>query len=87
LVHRPLFNEQHTRCFGLNELLLNGSYTYQNDASFYVAVIYSGDGVITCNGRAYDYTQGDEIFISAAISEITFTSKSSSKILLCYPPS
>lgn len=84
---RTLFNEKHTHCFGLNELLLDGSYTYKNDSSFYVAVIYSGDGVINCNGKTYEYTQGDEIFISAAISEITFTSKHSSKILLCYPPS
>ena len=84
---KTLFNEKHTNCFGLNELLLDGSYTYKNDSSFYVAVIYSGDGVINCNGKEYDYTQGDEIFISAAISEVTFTSKSSSKILLCYPPS
>jgi len=31
---RTLFNEKHTNCFGLNELLLEGSYTYRNDASF-----------------------------------------------------
>lgn len=83
---RTLFNEKHTNCFGLNELLLEGSYTYRNNASFYVAVVYSGEGVINCNGKEYEYTQGDEIFISAAISEITFTSNSPSKILLCYPP-
>ena len=84
---KTLFNKKHTNCFGLNELLLEGSYTIPNNESFYVAVIYSGDGVMVCNGKEYEYTQGDEIFISAAISEITFTSKSSSKILLCYPPS
>ncbi|WP_407556334.1 type I phosphomannose isomerase catalytic subunit [Winogradskyella sp. 4-2091] len=83
---RTLFNKKHTDCFGLNELLLDGNYTMQGNASFYVAVIYSGDGIITCNGKDYDYKQGDEIFISAAISEITFKSKSASKILLCYPP-
>ena len=84
---KTLFNEKHTNCFGLNELLLDGSYTIQGNACFYVAVIYSGDGMMTCNGKTYEYTQGDEIFISAAISEITFSSKSASKILLCYPPS
>jgi mannose-6-phosphate isomerase len=68
-------------------LLLDGNYTIQSNSCCYVAVIYSGDGVMTCNGTTYEYTQGDEIFISAAISEITFTSKNSSKILLCYPPS
>jgi len=68
-------------------LLLDGSYTIQAGSSFYVAVIYSGAGSMTCNGKEYTYTQGDEIFISAAISEITFTSASPSKILLCYPPS
>jgi len=83
---RTLFNEKHTHCFGLSELLLDGSFTYKNQTSFYVVVIYSGDGVISCNGKEYDYTQGDEIFISAAISEITFTATNSSKILLCYPP-
>ncbi len=83
---RTVFNQKHTYCFGLNELLLDGSFTYKNETSFYVAVIYSGEGVINCNGKEYEYAQGDEIFISAAISEITFTSSDSSKILLCYPP-
>lgn len=83
---KTLFNEKHTSCFGLNELLLNGSFTYKNEASFYVVVVYSGDGILSCNGKNYNYTQGDEIFISAAISEVTFTSESSSKILFCYPP-
>jgi len=84
---RTLFNTKHTNCFGLSELLLNGSHTIKNNSSFYVAVIYSGDGIMMCNSNEYEYTQGDEIFISAAIPEITFTSKSPSKILLCYPPS
>ena len=83
---RTLFNEKHTNCFGLNELLLDGSYGIKGNGSFFAAVIYSGDGTMSCNGKEYDYKQGDEIFLSAAISEITFTSKSPSKILLCYPP-
>ncbi|MBU2997524.1 class I mannose-6-phosphate isomerase [Cellulophaga baltica] len=83
---RTLFNKKHTNCFGLNELLLNGKHTVKSGASFYVAVIYSGDGVLICEGKEYEYTQGDEIFISAAISEITYVSKTESKILLCYPP-
>jgi len=83
---KTVFNEKHTNCFGLNELLIDGSYTIKGNHCFYVAVIYSGDGIISCNGKEYSYTQGDELFISAAILEITFTSKSASKILLCYPP-
>ncbi len=83
---RTLFNEKHTNCFGLNELLLDGSYSIKSNGVFYVAVIYSGDGFMICNGKEYEYQKGDEIFISAAISEITFTSNSNSKILLCYPP-
>lgn len=83
---RTLFNKKHTNCFGLSELLLSGSHTIKGNASFYVAVIYFGNGTMMCNGIEYDYSQGDEIFISAAISEITFVSKIASKILLCYPP-
>jgi len=83
---RTLFNKKHTNCFGLNELLLNGNYTMNGNSRFYVEVIYSGEGTISCNGTDYEYSQGDEIFISAAISEITYKSKSASKILLCYPP-
>ena len=64
---KTLFNEKHTNCFGLNELLLDGSHTIQGNSSFYAAVIYSGDGTMICNGNEYEYTQGDEIFISAAI--------------------
>ena len=84
---KTLFNETHTNCFGLSELLLDGNYSIKNNACFYVAVIYSGEGTMGCNGKEYEYAQGDEIFISAAISEITFSSISPSKILLCYPPS
>jgi len=83
---KTLFNEKHTNCFGLNELLLNGSYTIKGNSCFYVAVIYSGEGTIHCNGGRYEYRQGDELFISAVISEITLTSNEQSKILLCYPP-
>ncbi len=84
---RTLFNERHTNCFGLNELLLDGSYSVKGNGSFYAAVIYSGEGVMHCNGKEYMYKQGDEIFISAAIEDIEFTAKIPSKILLCYPPS
>lgn len=84
---RTLFNKKHTRCFGLNELLLNGEHTIKGNSCFYVAVIYSGEGVMVCNGQEYKFKQGDEIFISAAISEITFKSEMQTKVLLCYPPS
>lgn len=84
---RTLFNEKHTNCFGLSELILDGSHTLHNNGGFYVAVIYRGEGTITCHGKDYNYAQGDEIFISAAIPELTFSSASPSKILICYPPS
>lgn len=84
---KTLFNEKHTHCFGLNELLLDGSYTLKGTTSFYVVVIYTGSGTIHCNGKEYPYTQGDELFISAAISSISLSSTTASKILLCYPPS
>lgn len=83
---KTLFNEKHTNCFGLSELLLDGSHKIMGNSSFYVAVVYSGDGVMHCNGNTYSYKQGDEIFISAAISEIVFESSNPSKLLLCYPP-
>jgi mannose-6-phosphate isomerase len=83
---RSIFNETHTDCFGLKELDLNGEFTMKGNDTFYVAVVYSGEGTILCNGEEYSFEQGDEIFLSAAIDEITFKSKMDSKILLCYPP-
>ena len=83
---KTIFNKKHTNCFGLNELVLKGSYTIKGNARFYVAVIYFGEGIMICNNKEYTYNQGDEIFVSAAISEINFISKNESKILLCYPP-
>lgn len=82
-----IFNNTHTDCFGLEELYLNGNYNLKGNGTFYAAVIYSGEGVITCKGKDYAFRQGDEFFISAAIDEIKFNSKVNSKILLCYPPS
>ena len=83
---RSIFNEKHTNCFGLSELDLNGEYTLKQNGSFFVAVVYSGQGVIICGDKEYSFTQGDEIFLSAAINAITFKSQIESKILLCYPP-
>ena len=84
---KSIFNKTHTNCFGLKELDLNGAYTIKGNGGFYVAVIYSGEGVMICNDKEYDFKQGDEIFISAAIDEITFKPNLKSRILLCYPPS
>lgn len=83
---KTLFNSLHTSCFGLNELLLEGRYTHKEKDCFYVAVIYSGEGIIHCNEKEYPYSQGDEIFISAALREITYEATTASKILICYPP-
>ena len=83
---RTLFNETHTSCFGLSELLLDGNYTIKRGKAVYVAVIYSGEGIMHCNGKSYSYAQGDEIFISAGIESVKLTSSSPSKILICYPP-
>ena len=83
---KTLFNKKHTNCFGLNELELDGAYEIKGNGGLYVAVIYSGAGIISCNGETYEYTQGDEIFLSAAIDKVAFKSNVASKILLCYPP-
>lgn len=83
---KSIFNETHTDCFGLEELDLNGEHVIKSNEAFRVAVIYSGEGTMVCNDKLYDYKQGDEIFLSAAIKEITFKSYVPSKILLCYPP-
>ena len=85
-VLRTVFNKQHTDCFGVNELQLNGSYSHKGNGSFYVGVVYSGLGHIKCNGQDYSYKEGDEIFFSAALDEVIFESSEDSKILLCYPP-
>ncbi|CAM3400651.1 type I phosphomannose isomerase catalytic subunit [Zobellia roscoffensis] len=82
-----IFNTKHTNCFGLSELYLDGEHSIASNGSFYVIVVYFGTGTLHCNGKAYTYNQGDEIFISAAIENITFKSTKSSKLLLCYPPS
>ena len=82
-----VFNETHTNCFAVKELVLNGSYSQKGNGAFYVAVVYSGNGTIQSDGRSYNYVQGDEIFFSAAMDEVIFTSETASKILLCYPPS
>lgn len=81
-----IFNETHTDCFAVNELSLDGSYVQKGNGGFYVAVIYSGEGSMHYQGQAYSYTQGDEIFFSAAMEEVRFSADQASKILLCYPP-
>ncbi len=83
---KTIFNEHHTDCFGLNELDLNGEFDLKGNDTFFVAVIYSGEGIITCDGIDYSFSRGDEIFFSAAIKNVKWKSNVPSKILLCYPP-
>ena len=83
---KSIINENHTSCFGLKELDLNGEYTIKGNGNFYVAVVYSGEGIIQCNGKELGFKQGDEIFLSAAIEEVTFKSNIESRILIFYPP-
>lgn len=83
---KTIFNKSHTDCFALNELDLKGEMTLQGNGDFFVGVIYSGEGTMTCGGKDYSFTQGDEIFFSAAVESVTFNSTFASKILLCYPP-
>ncbi|MBU2948045.1 hypothetical protein [Zobellia uliginosa] len=66
---------------------IDGEHTIGSNGSFYVIVVYSGEGTMVCNDEEYMYSQGDEIFISAAIKSITFKSTESSKLLLRYPAS
>jgi len=83
---RSIFNELHTECFALKELDLEAEMNLQGNGAFFIGVIYSGEGTITCGGKDYNFIQGDEIFFSAAIECITLRASIPSKILLCYPP-
>lgn len=84
---KSIFNETHTDCFALKKLELDGEYSLEGNETFFVCVIYSGEGTILCGGKEYSFTQGDEIFFSAAIERVTFKAEMASNILLCYPPS
>jgi mannose-6-phosphate isomerase len=81
-----IFNESHTDCFGLNKLDLDGEYTLKGNGTFFVAVIYSGEGIMNCGGIETHFSQGDEIFFAAPIESVIFKSSQPTKILLCYPP-
>jgi mannose-6-phosphate isomerase len=67
-----IFDKKYTDCFGVKELELNGEFELKGNDSFYVTAIYAGEESIFCNGKEYDYSQGDEIFLSAAIDSVTF---------------
>lgn len=83
---KNVFDRQHTDCFGLKELDLTGEHTVKGNGIFWVGVVYSGSGTMSCGGQVYEYNQGDEIFFPAGIDEVTFKADVASKVLLCYPP-
>jgi len=83
---KSIINEKHTDCLALRELELNGEYSWKNNGSFFVGVIYYGEGIISCGEEEYSFNQGDEIFFSAAIENVKFKSHTASKVLMCYPP-
>lgn len=84
--YKTIFNRNHTDCFGLNELDLDGEFILEGKDSFFVGVIYSGEAVVTCDGKEYTFTQGDEIFFSAAIESVKWKTTKPTKVLLCYSP-
>ncbi len=84
--HKTIFNRKHTDCFGLDELDLKDEFLLKGNGSFFVGVIYSGEVTVTCGDKEYYFSQGDEIFFSAAIEIITWKTTQPTKILLCYPP-
>lgn len=83
---KTIFNETHTDCFGLNELRLDGEFVMKGNGTFFVAVIYAGEGTVICGNTEYPFTRGDEIFFPAAIRDIKWNTTKLSSILLCYPP-
>ncbi len=83
---RSIFNKTHTDCFALKELDLKGEIALNGSGDYFIAVIYSGEGIITCGEAAIPYSQGDEFFFPAAIKNIRLNSSVPSKIMLCYPP-
>lgn len=83
---KTIINRTHTDCFAVSELELDGEYEVKGIGSFFVGVVYSGAGSMSVAGGSYPFTQGDEIFFSAAIETVTFKSTMPSRILLCYPP-
>lgn len=83
---KTIFNETHTDCFGLNELNLDGEFVLNGNGSFFVCVIYFGEGTMTVGNKDYPFEQGDEIFIPAAIETIVWKTSKPAKVLLCYPP-
>jgi mannose-6-phosphate isomerase len=82
---KTIFNKSHTDCFALNELDIKGEIIIQGNGDFFVGVIFSGEGIMTCGGKDYGFTQEDEIFFPAAVERVAFNYTVASKILLCYP--
>lgn len=83
---KTIINEAHTDCFGLEELDLKGEFELKGNGSFFVGVVYSGEGTMSVEGETYPFSQGDEIFFAAAIERVIFKSEQATRILLCYPP-
>jgi mannose-6-phosphate isomerase len=83
---KSIINMSHTSCFALKELDLDGKITLHGNGDFFIGVIFSGKGTITCHGKDYSYSQGDEIFFPATLESVKISSSLASKIMLCYPP-
>lgn len=85
-VLKTIFNEKHTSCFDLKELELKSHVTLEGNGDFFVAVVFSGTGIIYCNDKEQQYEQGDSFFFPGSISKVELAAVKISKILLCYPP-
>ena len=84
-LHR-IIGEETTRCFGVDELLVESHFIPTVDAPYYLAVVTSGAGVINWESGSRAIRRGDVFFVPADMPVVEYDARGGALTLyLCLP--
>ncbi len=83
-----LIGSKDTNCFRMHSIDIKNKITCQDTEIFCIAVVLEGKGSVVADDCPVEVKQGDELFIPAAIKNITWHNEGPGemKVILCYPP-
>ncbi|MFZ0453291.1 MAG: class I mannose-6-phosphate isomerase [Ignavibacteriaceae bacterium] len=80
-----LIDENHTKCFSVNKLIINESHAKISD-SFYAGIVTKGSGKIITEHQQVKIKTGDKFFIPYKTKKAEYFADQGMEIILAFPP-
>jgi mannose-6-phosphate isomerase len=76
-----------TPCFALTEITANADFTPNPTGRCAILIVTDGDGRLVCGAGDMQIKKGDEIFISASVSNLTYVPENKPlRVIAAHPP-